>query len=902
MKFPLALFPIALLPLAVANADTRSLFEDWRKDPGRHPNLPDVSYAGYHAGEQPPPDLPVVTTVTDHGAVPGGNADATAAFVAAIKVAGDKGGGAVLVPAGVWKLAAPLLLTQPGVVLRGEGSAKSILLFTRPLAEAVGPNLGGSKSRWSWAGGMVWIAPGALRGDVAGQLGELWSEGWRPGSEIASVTAPARRGDPALILGRGGVPPKAGTRLLLELTDPGDHSLWRHLCGDLPGTIDYDWPTRAAGILQDPQLHWPVEVATSEPGRVTLRQPLRFDVRPEWRPRLVETGPVIRECGVESLTIRMENAPLSAHLENPGWNGIYFENAWDCWARDVVVENADNGIGTAASKCITIDGFTISGRAAHHATFCRRSSHDILWTRFRITCKPHHGLNVEGLSAGNVWSSGDLEHGTLDSHRALPFENVRTDLRIINDGVHGGSGDAGPLFGARFAHWNITVRNARPHMVHVAPMMPYGAVVAVRGTGPEPKPYPDFAGGSRALVDPGDDPIAVADLHLAQLTHRLGRPPLHLGGPIRLTVRRSDGTRLRLEWLDPQTTPQTYRIERSTGGGPREAFLAEVAPPDRHFEDADIEPGNSYVYRIRSLLEGRADAAAEIHATNRPAPVLNLSAEVPGLDPRVVLRWEPTEERGGEILVSRRTKGAAPGAGPPVATLPVTALTHTDNDAEAGTEWMYSVIVRNPSGLSPVAEIETLTRATGTTRRTETFAVATESGLPTKGTLGTWHWKGTARDRGPTLRPGGSELDPASADGELAWGITAQGVQSFFWTPDVRVDLSKVGAELACDFQVGRSGISSHTLAPCVQLADGTWLIAGLSYVGPTMGWKVWRAPLGPQTTWKRFDPEKLTTGDPVGKPDLTRVIGIGFLVGRPINNRFIQFDNVRVFGIHAAP
>ena len=227
----------------------------------------------------------------------------------------------------------------------------------------------------------------------------------------------------------------------------------------------------------------------------------------------------------------MEPAKLSAHLENPGWNGIYFENAVDCWASGVLVKDVDNGIGTTASKRITVDRFTVTGRAAHHATFCRISSHDILWTRFRIECNSvHHGLNVEGLSSGNVWSAGTMSHGTLDSHRALPFENIRTDLRINNDGSYGGGNTAGPLFGARFAHWNIEVTNNRPHMVNVPNMIPRGAIVAVRGAPVEPKPSPDFTGDLATLSVPTSDPLNIPDLHLAQLTARLGKPPLHLGG------------------------------------------------------------------------------------------------------------------------------------------------------------------------------------------------------------------------------------------------------------------------------------------------------------------------------------------------------------------------------------
>ena len=96
--------------------------------------------------------------------------------------------------------------------------------------------------------------------------------------------------------------------------------------------------------------------------------------------------------------------------------------------------------------------------------------------------------------------------------------------------------------------------------------------------------------------------------------------------------------------------------------------------------------------------------------------------------------------------------------------------------------------------------MDTFTRATGTTLRVETFACTTESKLPAKGALGTWNWKGTKRDRVPSMKPGGSLLDPASVDGELAWGVIGDGTQSFIWTDGVSGDFSKCGAEFGCDF------------------------------------------------------------------------------------------------------
>jgi hypothetical protein len=84
----------------------------------------------------------------------------------------------------------------------------------------------------------------------------------------------------------------------------------------------------------------------------------------------------------------------------------------------------------------------------------------------------HHGLNLEGLSAGNVWLGGRMAEGTFDTHRAMPFENARTDITLVNNGRVGGSAASGPLFGARIAHWNVRITSGSPYAIQLADVAP----------------------------------------------------------------------------------------------------------------------------------------------------------------------------------------------------------------------------------------------------------------------------------------------------------------------------------------------------------------------------------------------------------------------------------------------
>jgi hypothetical protein len=265
--------------------------------------------------------------------------------------------------------------------------------------------------------------------------------------------------------------------------------------------------------------------------RVRLAQPLPLDARPSFNPRLTTLAPPITGAGVEGLTIRMVKTVRPAHLQDKGYNGLAFQCAWDCWANDVSVVDSDNGFLLVSAKGVSLLRTRVEGRGQHHSYACREQSHDNLVQDFGIgafTEPPtpgsgHHGINVEGLSCGNVWSRGRMDAGTFDTHRGLPFANVRTEVTIVNDGAHGGSADAGPLYGARFTHWNVTVVNGRAGCVkidHVAPLSATVGISEVTEFGQVDKP--DFTGPLDSVLESYGTPVEPRNLHQAQraLRHR----------------------------------------------------------------------------------------------------------------------------------------------------------------------------------------------------------------------------------------------------------------------------------------------------------------------------------------------------------------------------------------------
>ncbi|TDD50906.1 hypothetical protein E1263_30585 [Kribbella antibiotica] len=505
------------------------LIDEWAAAPGTHPLIPDISHAGYRGGDRPRRPR-VVANVTDFGARPG--TDAAAAFTAALRYAGERGGGTVVVPAGTYRLDSPLWIHWSNVVLKGAGRNRTILHFTKPLEESYRPNLQPSlQSRWSWTGGQIWVMPAERKAKSEAE-DYAASEGWLLGDTLATVGAASRGQRTLLVDSTENL--AAGDLVVLETDNPADAGVLKHLTGDVAGASSYDWPTRAPQLtagsggqyIQYASLQWPVRIEAVLGERlVRLAQPLRYDLRPSWPSRLREIGPTVHDVGIESLTIRNELRPMTIHNRHPGSNGLCFQAVHDCWADDVRVENCDLGFGFTTTKAVTLTNVAVGGRSAHHSFACRMQSHDNLVDGFEIeqftvplpSGALHHGLNLEGLSAGNVWRRGTMAEGTFDTHRAMPFENVRTDITLVNNGRVGGSAASGPLFGARIAHWNVRITTNTPYAIHLADVAPRSVTVGLQGLTASGSGLPrDFQGdlenGTYLL---GAAP-AVPDLYAAQ--------------------------------------------------------------------------------------------------------------------------------------------------------------------------------------------------------------------------------------------------------------------------------------------------------------------------------------------------------------------------------------------------
>ncbi|MEW2048782.1 glycosyl hydrolase family 28-related protein [Streptomyces sp. NPDC005476] len=517
-----------------AQGQVPRLWREFTRHPYTHPQIPYVGRAGFRGGAVRFPHRPPVFDARAFGAMAGGTTDSAPAINRAIAAAGRAGGGTVSIPSGTFRIDDVIRVGHSNVVLRGAGSGRTTLYATRNLTEligAYGSRYGGDKSSWSWAGGLVWLAPESRWNSlVAAIRARTWPfEGWtgnrRDEWRPLTGVAPARQGSwTVTVTDPAGLRP--GALVLLRLADDAGHTLLEHMAGGGPGTEAYYWDDKTKLTSYVPY-EWPVRVTRVHGHRVTLERPLPLDVREEWNPQLTTHVPELTGAGVEGLTLEAVESAQQPHLLDKGHNGVVLQCAYDCWVDDVTVRHVDNGFGLVAASACTLRRTRVAGRGSHHPYFCREGSHDNLIEDFvieerTVPGRPDtqlHGINVEGLSSYNVWSRGDMRMGTFDSHRGMPFANVRTDITVNNNGRHGGDASAGPLFGARFTHWNIRVTNGRAGLMKIDALAPYSATVGVdEVTEFDQIDVPDFPGDLHTRLELYGAPGAVRprNLHEAQ--------------------------------------------------------------------------------------------------------------------------------------------------------------------------------------------------------------------------------------------------------------------------------------------------------------------------------------------------------------------------------------------------
>ena len=550
------IFTLQVLTFAIAlNAQvTPSLWSEYVANPNAHPNIPNCSYAGYKYGDSSIPEgNGKVFNVKNapYSALGDNSTDDTEAIRKALKDAEAAGGGIVYLPNGEYKCSGVLFINGDNVILKGESQDKTIIHFTKSLTDGYAPNYttsGGNVDQimWSWAGGNIWITPKSKNTYLEGKptnINDTWLKGydtymadkeaWNVEEKLADITSNEDRGSFSFSVNDGSKI-KESDYIAIRYKNSDDWSLMKYFTGDGNFANNYIWNSGTGWINPRNRefVDWVVQVDKVNGNTVTLKQPLRVPLRKEWAPQIMAMGDLIQESGVENLTILLEKDYESQydnsswrnanHNREKGWNGVYFNNAVNCFAKDITIYDSEMGAGTAASKNITLTGIKIHGknkkRSSHHGLTCRRQSQDILFENFELLNYDQfdHGINVEDFSMGNVWHSGIVMKGCFDTHRLVPAECIRTNIKVNVGGGYGGAGEAGPQIGARFVHWNVELKGETNNTITPATTMPMGALVGIIGD------RPSSSESSGCIVEASNLSVVPSDLYIGQKELRNG--------------------------------------------------------------------------------------------------------------------------------------------------------------------------------------------------------------------------------------------------------------------------------------------------------------------------------------------------------------------------------------------
>ena len=471
----------------------------WGKDGEKwspESRLPDFSFAGYHCGEDPLPNEKVTTDVLRFGAKGDGRTDSTQAFREAID---ETEKGVILIPAGRYIISDIIWITKPGIVLRGAGQGKTIIVCPKTL-EDVRPNMGANSggkptSGYSWSGGF------------------LWAKGSIKQNKIASISEDCKRGSRELKIEKTTKTLRKGQRITIEMKDDAQKTLLNHI---------YSGDSGDTAKISKQTIRMVNRVVSASGTSVTLERPLRLDIRKSWSPVLKTYEPTVSEVGIEELSIEFPVKPYPGHnFTERGMNGIAMNRVADCWVRNVQISNSDSGIFLDGDFC-TADGVVLDskrseekGTTGHHGILLGQ---DCLVQNFEFKTHFVHDFTLNYAKSGNVVKNGKGINLSLDHHKIGPFENLFCNIDVGKGGeiwLSGGGGSLGKHCGARGTFWCIKSQDN----IDWPPLRFGPDSMNIVGVKTSTKSTKDPKGKWFEAIAP--EQLQPADLHASQLARRL---------------------------------------------------------------------------------------------------------------------------------------------------------------------------------------------------------------------------------------------------------------------------------------------------------------------------------------------------------------------------------------------
>lgn len=439
--------------------------------------LPDYSFAGYKWGEEPIPDLKgEIVDVSDFGAIPNDKKDDTKAIFSALAKANKVDGTVILFfPKGRFILKDILYIERSNIVIRGSGAeGKNATTLYMPLAlnELSTPKimtelqeylLENNKrqiekarginepfSLYAWSGGYIWTNYPDGRGK------EYLSKYNKPKNVLTKIVE-GKRGDNYFTVEETS---KLEIGKIVRIN-------WYNVEGKKSSLVDYLYDNQNVKIGSR---HWEnpkmpltkqeVTILNVDGNKVTIKEPLLNDLRPEWKPDITEWK-YITDVGIENLTFEFLYQEYNAHHVEYGFNAIYLTNTAHSWVRNVNFRNGDNGLLTDISSNITIENVKAFGRKYHYAVHFG-DCYNMLAKNLYIQAPVVHTLTFNTGSRCCVYTGCTITSmPTLDQHSGLNYQNLFDDCLIyIDDPKHkpltmGGAKYWAPSHAAFSTFWNI---------------------------------------------------------------------------------------------------------------------------------------------------------------------------------------------------------------------------------------------------------------------------------------------------------------------------------------------------------------------------------------------------------------------------------------------------------------
>ena len=260
----------------------------------------DYSTCGYHASEQAIPDVRTAVTVGWQAGDCSAIIQQAIDHVATLKPDANGHRGAIFLGEGTFAISKPLRITASGIVLRGMGHGRTTL-----------------------------VKQGVDRGAMIYLEGRSEKEGVRRDTiHVADERVAA--GSTQLTVDGGNL--KAGERILIvrPCTKEWIESL---KMDDFGGGLDYTgWkPT-------DIDITWDRTIKAVDGNTITLDAPVTTTISGTFGGAYILKHPhyaEVTECGIEDICLESAVNDWNPKDEDHCWDGIYIDNARDCWVRSV---------------------------------------------------------------------------------------------------------------------------------------------------------------------------------------------------------------------------------------------------------------------------------------------------------------------------------------------------------------------------------------------------------------------------------------------------------------------------------------------------------------------------------------------------------------------------------------